>query len=151
MNITPRKINAFMRFKLPLAWLAGVRVKSLNKKSAIVFIKHRWMNQNPFKSMFWAAQGMAATMTRGVLVMKKIQDSGRKVSMLVTNQKGNFTKKATGRIRFESHDGDLVKDAIEKSAKTNEGQIVVLKSEGFDKEGNSVSNWEFEWSLKVKF
>jgi len=139
-----------MMFKLPLAWLAGVRVKSLNKKSAMVFIKHRWINQNPFQSMFWAAQGMAAEMSTGVLVMKSIQDSGKKVSMLVTNQKGSFTKKATGRIRFECHDGDLVKEAIEQSTTTNEGQIVVLKSEGFDEAGNSVSNWEFEWSLKVR-
>ena len=150
MQITPSKINKFMMFKLPLAYFGGVRVKSINEETSIVNIKHRWINQNPFKSMFWAAQGMAAEMTTGVLVMKGIQDSGMKVSMLVTNQKGNFTKKATGKIRFECHDGIKVADAIRKSKGTGEGQIIHMKSEGINEEGISVSNFEFEWSLKVK-
>jgi len=150
MKITPSKINKFMFFKLPLAWIGGVRVKSINDTSCIVRVKHRWINQNPFKSMFWAAQGMAAEMTTGVLVMQKIADSQKKVSMLVTNQKGNFTKKATGKIRFECNDGAIVKAAIEKSASTGEGQVVVMKSIGYNSEGVSVSNFEFEWSLKVK-
>lgn len=150
MQITPSKINTFMLFKLPLAYFGGVRVVSISEKTVIVRIKHRWINQNPFKSMFWAAQGMAAEMSTGVSVMKGIQDSGRKVSMLVTNQKGNFTKKATGKIRFECHNGDLVANAIKESIETGEGRVITMKSEGFNKEGVSVSNFEFEWSLKVK-
>jgi len=150
MKMTPKKINSFMFFKLPLAWLGGVRVKEMNDTSCIVMIRHRWINQNPFKSMFWAAQGMAAEMSTGVLVMKKIADSGKKVSMLVTNQQGNFTKKATGLIRFECGDGQLIADAIEQSSKTGEGQVVVMKSIGYNREGVSVSNFTFEWSLRVK-
>jgi len=143
MNITPRKVNAFMFFKLPLAWIGGVRVREMNATSCVVKIRHRWINQNPFRSMFWAAQGMAAE-------MKKIADSGKKVSMLVTDQRGNFTKKATGLIRFECHDGTLIEAAIQKSAETGEGQVITMKSTGYNKEGISVSNFEFEWSLKVK-
>ena len=139
-----------MFFKLPLAWIGGVRVKEVTKASCIVKIKHRWMNQNPFRSMFWAAQGMAAEMSTGVLVIQAIQNSGKKVSMLVTDQKGSFTKKATGLIRFECHDGNTVAKAIEKSADTGEGQVVKMKSTGYNKEGDSVSNFEFEWSIKVK-
>lgn len=150
MNITPRKINKFMLFELPLAYFGGVRVVSINETSAIVKIKHRWFNQNPFKSMFWAAQGMAAEMTTGVLVMKGIEKSNKKVSMLVINQKGSFTKKATGRIRFECHGGNLVDNAIEESSKTGEGKVIVMKSEGFNSDGISVCTFEFEWSLKVK-
>jgi len=150
MKITPSKINAFMLFKLPLAYFGGVRVVSITEKTSIVRIRHRWINQNPFKSMFWAAQGMAAEMSTGVLVMKGIQNSGRKVSMLVTNQKGNFTKKATGKIRFECHHGDLVINAINESIQSGEGRIITMKSEGINKDGVSVSNFEFEWSLKVK-
>ena len=139
-----------MFFKLPLAWIGGVRVKEITDTSCIVKIKHRWMNQNPFKSMFWAAQGMAAEMSTGVLVIQKIQESGKKVSMLVTHQQGSFTKKATGLIRFECHDGELIQQAIEASAKTGEGQVVKMKSTGYNMEKDAVSTFEFEWSLKVK-
>ncbi|MFD2566061.1 DUF4442 domain-containing protein [Pseudotenacibaculum haliotis] len=150
MKITSKKINTFMFFKLPLAWWGGVRVKSITETSCIVKIKHRWINQNPFRSMFWAAQGMAAEMSTGALVTKAISESGKKVSMLVLQQKGVFTKKATGRVRFECHDGGLVKEAIEKSAATGEGQVIIMKSVGYNTEGVSVSNFEFEWTLKVK-
>ncbi|MDT7832934.1 DUF4442 domain-containing protein [Flavobacteriaceae bacterium S356] len=150
MQITPRKINTFMLFKLPLAYIGGVRVKKISETDCIVKIKHRWLNQNPFKSMFWAAQGMAAEMTTGVLVMKNIAASNRKVSMLVTNQKGTFTKKATGRIQFVCKDGNKVADAIQRSIDTGEGQTITMLAEGINEEQISVSSFEFEWSLKVK-
>ena len=43
-----------------------------------------------------------------------------------------------------------VKEAIEKSTKTGEGETVLMRSEGFNKENVSVSTFEFEWTLKVK-
>ncbi|WP_334057540.1 DUF4442 domain-containing protein [Polaribacter sp. P097] len=150
MKITPKKINAFMLFKLPLGYLSGMRVKELDNQKCVVTIKHRWMNQNPFNSMFWAAQGMAAEMSTGVLVMQAIENSKKKVSMLVTHQDGIFFKKATGKIVFTCNNGNEIKDAIEKSAVTKEGQVVNLVAEGVNSDGVVVSNFTFQWSLKVK-
>ncbi|MCF2874207.1 MULTISPECIES: DUF4442 domain-containing protein [unclassified Tenacibaculum] len=150
MKFTPRKINFFTLFKLPSAYLCGIRVKSISNEKSLVGVKHKWINQNPFKSMFWAVQGMAAELSTGILVMQAIDNSGKKVSMLVTNMNATFTKKATGKIRFECNDGLVIEKAIQKSVETGEGQTVLVTSEGINKEGISVSKFEFEWSLKVK-
>jgi hypothetical protein len=150
MKITPSKVNAFMFFKLPLGWWSGMRVISLTDTTAIVKITHKWINQNPFKSMFWAAQGMAAEMSTGVLVMQEIERSKRKVSMLVTHQESDFFKKATGTILFTCTGGIQVREAIEKSVKTGEGQVITLISEGVNEDGVVVSIFQFQWSLKVK-
>lgn len=150
MKFTPRKINFFTLFKLPSAFFCGIRVKAISQENSLVTVKHRWINQNPFKSMFWAVQGMAAELSTGILVMQAIDDSGKKVSMLVTNMNAVFTKKATGRIQFECKDGSIIKDAIQRSVDTGEGQTVIVTSEGINKDGISVSKFEFEWSLKVK-
>ena len=150
MKFTPAKVNLFNLIKLPLAYFGGVRVCSITDKEVVVSIKHRWVNQNPFKSMFWAAQGMAAEMPTGVLVMKAIKDSKRKVSMLVTNQEAQFYKKATGRIFFSCKGGDEIREAIQKSIKTGEGQVIVLTSEGKNEDGIVVSKFQFHWSLRVK-
>ena len=139
-----------MLFKLPLAYFGGVRVKIVSNDKAVVKIKHRWINQNPFKSMFWAAQGMAAEMSTGVLVMQEIEKSNREVSMLVTHQESDFFKKATGSILFTCKGGNEIRDAIEESIKTGEGQVIVLTSEGKNKEGVIVSIFQFHWSLRVK-
>jgi hypothetical protein len=136
--------------KLPLAYLGGVRVKTLSDEEATVKISHKWMNQNPFQSMFWAAQGMAAEMSTGVLVMKAIEDAKEKVSMLVTHQQASFYKKATGKILFTCAGGKEISEAIKASKETKEGQVVVLTSEGKNEDGLVVSKFSFEWSLKVK-
>ena len=150
MIITPRRINLFILFKMPLGYLSGMRVQSITDTSAIVRIKYKWMNQNPFKSMFWAAQGMAAEMSTGVLVMQEIKSSNRSVSMLVTRQESEFFKKATGKILFTCSGGNQIKEAIQTSIKTGDGQVVSLTSKGVNKDGVVVSSFQFEWSLKVK-
>ena len=150
MKFTPRKVNLFNLVKLPLAYLGGVRVRTITDTEVVVSIKYRWMNQNPFKSMFWAAQGMAAEMPTGVLVMKAIDDSKVKVSMLVTQQEAQFFKKATGRILFSCKGGNEIREAIQESIKTGEGQVIVLISEGKNKDGVVVSRFQFHWSLRVK-
>ena len=150
MKFTPRKVNLFNLVKLPLAYLGGVRVRTITDTEVVVSIKHRWMNQNPFRSMFWAAQGMAAEMPTGVLVMKAIDDSKVKVSMLVTQQEAQFFKKATGRILFSCKGGNEIREAIQESIKTGEGQVIVLTSEGKNKDGVVVSRFQFHWSLRVK-
>ncbi|WP_435255297.1 DUF4442 domain-containing protein [Tenacibaculum sp. A30] len=150
MKFTPRKVNAFLFFKLPSAFFTGVRLKSLTDDTAEVKVTYKWVNQNPFKSMFWAVQGMASELATGVLVMKEIAASNRKISMLVTNMNGTFTKKATGKIRFKCNQGQLIRETIQKAIETGEGQTVIVAAEGFNKEGVSVSKFEYEWSLKVK-
>ncbi len=137
-------------FKLPSAYLCGVRTKYLDSDKCVVTVKHRWLNQNPFNSMFWAVQGMAAELTTGALVMSKIMESGQKISMLVANNNGSFSKKATGRISFECSQGNLVDEAIKKTIETKEGQTVWMNSVGKNSDGVEVSNFNFEWTLKVK-
>ncbi len=150
MTITPRKLNTFLMFKLPAAYFTGVRTKYIDDSKCIVKVKHRWINQNPFKSMFWAVQGMAAELTTGALVMKKIKESGKNISMLVANNNANFSKKATGRISFECKEGHLIDEAISNSVATGEGQTVWLNAIGKNAEGIEVSNFNFEWTLKVR-
>ncbi len=150
MKLTPRKINAFNIFKLPAVFLTGVRVKTINNEICTVTVKHKWINQNPFKSMFWAVQGMAAELTTGALVMDKIKQSGEKISMLVLNNKASFTKKATGRITFTCSQGLEIDNTITKAIETGEGQTIWLNSIGTNSEGIVVSNFNFEWTLKVK-
>lgn len=150
MKLSPSKINTFLLFKLPAAYFTGVRTKSLDDITCVVTVKHRWINQNPFNSMFWAVQGMAAELTTGALVMKKIRESGKKISMLVASNNGTFTKKARGRITFKCEDGHKIDEAIAKAVATGEGQTVWLSSNGINADGVEVSSFNFEWTLKVK-
>ncbi len=150
MNFTPTRINVFNFFKLPSVWWCGIRVTKIDNISCQVKVVHRWINQNPFKSMFWAVQGMAAELTTGVLIMEAIHNSNRKVSMLVLNNRGNFSKKARGKILFKCDEKQKLSIAMDQLIQTQEPQTIWLSSKGIDQNGDIVSTFEFEWTLLLK-
>ncbi len=150
MEFSPSKLNTFLFLKLPAAFWCGVRVKAISSEKCVVTVKHRWLNQNPFKSMYFAVQAMAAELSTGALVMMQIKLSGKKISMLVANNNGNYTKKATGRITFTCNEGHLIKEAIQKTIATGDGQTIWMKSIGVNEKGEQVSEMNFEWSIKLK-
>ncbi|MFA7445832.1 MAG: DUF4442 domain-containing protein [Flavobacteriaceae bacterium] len=150
MKFTPSKLNTFLFFKLPSAYISGVRVKKITEQSCEVTVRHRWINQNPFRSMYFAVQAMAAELTTGALVMYQIQKSKKKISMLVFSNKSSFTKKATGKITFSCSEGHKITEAINKAIETKEGQTCWMKSVGINEKGEQVAVFEFEWTVKVK-
>jgi len=150
MQFTAGNLNKFLFFKLPSAFWCGVRAKSIDAHQCTATVKFRWFNQNPFNSMYFAVQAMAAELTTGALVMFQIRKSGRKISMLVANNKANFTKKAVGRITFVCIDGHLIEEAIQRTIATGEGQTFWMKSIGTDEKGDQVSEMDFEWSIRLK-
>lgn len=150
MKFTPSKINGFLMLKLPAAFLCGVRVKHIENQNCVTKVTHRWINQNPFNSLYFAVQAMAAELSTGALVMQHIKASNQKITMLVANQKGNYSKKATGTITFKCEDGQKVLDAIAETIKTGEGVTFWMASLGTDATGDVVSLSEFEWRIKLK-
>lgn len=150
MATTASKINLFTALKLPAAYFTGVRVESINNERCVTRVKHRWINQNPFNSMFWAVQGMAAELATGALVMAAIREEQKPVSMLVANNKARFSKKARGRIRFTCKDGLKIKEALAQTIATGEGQTCWMHATGVDEAGDTVSEFAFEWTVKVK-
>ena len=150
MKFSKFQISLFTLLRLPSVWLCGIRVTLLEQSFCEAKVKHRWINQNPFNSMFWAVQGMAAELTTGMLLMQEIQISKRKVSMLVLNNKANFSKKAQGRITFSCNSADLIANAIKKLLETDKPQTLWLTSKGMDENNDLVSTFEFEWTLLIK-
>jgi hypothetical protein len=150
MEFTTSKLNTFLFFKLPAAFWCGVRVQSISTNQCEVFVRHKWFNQNPFQSIYFAVQAMAAELSTGVLVMQHIKKSGRTISMLVAKNKSVFTKKATGKITFVCKDDHLIQEALEKTIASGAGQTFWLKSIGVDAAGDQVSEMDFEWTVKLK-
>ncbi|MDB3938213.1 thioesterase [Flavobacteriaceae bacterium] len=144
------KYTFFLFFQLPSAFFCGVRLKYLDSLKSIVSINHSWFNKNPFKSIFWAAQGMAAELTTGSLIKNVIKESGLNVSYLVVENKSSFYKKATGKIIFECNQGKELQDLFNSFNQDNDNAIIELKSVGVDSNNVKVSEFSFTWSFKVR-
>jgi len=149
MKYTPNKINRWMLFKLPAAWLTGVRLSVINEGKCEVKVRFKWINQNPYRSMFWAVQAMAAELTTGMLLTKSIQDSNSDISMLLVSNKSSFYKKAVGKITFVCDEGEIAKQLINSTIK-NTTSKAWFKAKGYDEAGDQVSEFDFEWSCKKR-
>ncbi len=150
MKITTSKLNFYMFFKLPAAFWCGVRAKSIETVKCEATVTHKWFNQNPFNSMYFAVQAMAAEFTTGALILYHINESQHNISMLVAQNNAIFTKKAKGKITFICHEGEKIKTIIQEAINTQEGKTIWLKSIGTDAQGDKVSEMNFEWTIKVK-
>ena len=138
-----------MLFKLPAAWLTGVRLTLIDESKCEVKVRFKWINQNPYRSMLWAVQAMAAELTTGMLLTKSIQDSNSDISMLLVSNKSSFYKKAVGKITFVCDEGEIAKQLINSTIK-NITSKAWFKAKGYDEAGDQVSEFDFEWSCKKR-
>ena len=146
---TPWKLKWHFWSRLPSLLYWKVRVHHFDVYRAEVSIPFTKKTQNPFRSIYFAAQAGAAEFSTGVLAMLAIEGRG-KVSMLVTDLRCEFYKKATETIVFTCVHGKEVYDAVTQAIETKEGQKITLTSEGRNAAGELVTKVWIEWSFRVK-
>lgn len=137
-------------FRLPAAFLCGVRVDSLDPDSCTARVTHRWINQNPFRSMYFAVQAMAAELTTGLLLIREIRESAADVSILIVGSRATFVKKATGKITFRCKDADAAREVVQEAITSNDSREITMRSVGYNADREVVSEMEFQWKIKLR-
>lgn len=140
----------FLMRKLPMAWMAGVKIKAIDEQQCAVSVPFRWLNQNPFRSTYFAVLSMAAEMSTGLAVLMYCHRSKPSISTLVVNVQGEFIKKATGHTTFYFDDVQLVREAIEASLFSGEAQTIVCTTKGYSSEHELEAIFQITWSVKAK-
>ncbi len=146
----PVLFRLFMLQRLPSALFAGLRIKEFDVQHAVITVKYKWFNQNPFRSMYFAIQSMAAEMSTGLLASGQVYKRNPAVSMLVVALEAKFVKKAVDIISFTCSDGKMIEEAIERSGVTGDSTTVRTQSTGRNKNGEIVSEFWITWSFKTK-
>lgn len=147
--LSPTKLRLFLLRKLPMAWLAGLRLAELTPERATVTVRYKYLTQNPFRSIYFACLAMAAELASGIQAMMHVQ-AGGPVSMLVVKMEAEFTKKAVGLIAFTCPDGPRIAQAIAESRATGEGRTAECTSTGLDEAGAVVAVFRITWSFRAK-
>lgn len=144
------KYRLFLATKLPAAFFVGLRLVLLNEQQCVVKIKHTWFNKNPFNSMYFAAEAMAAEMASGLLAFGHSYKKRPAISMLVVKMEIDFIKKATGTILFTCEEGEAIKQVIDSCLQSNKGETITIKSIGTNENKEVVANFSITWSFKAK-
>ncbi len=146
----PIKYKFFLLTKLPIAFISGLRVIQLNEHEASVAVKFKWVNQNPFRSIYFAVLSMAAELSTGVLAFGQIFEREPSVSMLVVKLEAAFFKKAVGKIIFHCNDGKQIAEAVESTLQSGISTNVTCISSGLNEQGEEVARFMITWSFKAK-
>ena len=133
-----------------MAFLAGLKLKELSAAHAVVAMKYKYLNKNPFGSIYFACLSMAGEIASGMLAASIAYKSNPNISMLVVEVQINFTKKAVGTILFECNQGKEILATIQKSIITGDGQTIEALTIARDEEGDVVAEFFIKWSFKVK-
>jgi hypothetical protein len=134
---------------LPLAFFAGVRVIALNDTGSTTSLKLRWINQNPFKSVYFAALQMAAELATGILLYQYMSEK-TPFSMLLTSTISEYHKKAVGHIYFKCEQGLEVKTFVTNMLKQNDGMSIDIPVNAYNADNELIAAFSFNWSCKKR-
>ena len=139
----------FKLTKLPsLVWW-GVKLKELNAQSCAVTIPFNWKTQNPFKSMYFAAQAGAAELSTGILCMQALSGRGR-WSMYVVGFEAEYGVTAKTKITFRCESGEELVKTLDRIEASGVPEELIMVSVGENTEGKMVSTFNIKWSFKKK-
>lgn len=146
----PFKFRLFTLTQVPLGFIAGMKLTSLDGNQCLTTLPYKFLNKNPFKSTYFAAQSMAAELSTASLGMLHLNEHLKTIAFIIVDMDAEFIKKAVDKVTFRCNDGHLVKEAIEKAYTTGEGQVIKMETIGTMPDGTIVSKFHFTWSFKKR-
>ncbi len=144
------KLKLFFLKVLPIGVVTGLRVETINEEEVSVSVPYKYVNKNPFGSIYFAVESMAAELSTAIPALIAVSRAQVPVSMLVVKMEAQFTKKAKDRAIFTCRDLDLIQQTVDEAIKTGQGRTVTVKTVGIDKQGQQVATFTFTWSFKAK-
>ena len=148
--LNPFFFKLFLILKLPMAFLAGIKLNELSSNRAVLQMKYKYLNKNPFGSIYFACLSMAGELASGMLASSIIYTNKYRISMLVVAVDIKFTKKAIGTIFFECNQGKEILSTIQKSIITGEGKTINALTVAKNDQGDIVAEFLIKWSFKLK-
>ena len=144
----PLLLRGFLLAKLPLALVAGLRVRELDPERCAVTVPYGWRTTNPFRSTYFAALSMAAEMSTGALAMLATELAEAPVALIIVNLEAGFEKKAQSLTTFTCEEGARAFGAVAETVRSGEPATARLETVGRSPDGTVVARFAFTWSFK---
>lgn len=133
-----------------MGWLAGLRIKHIDESRCVTSIPFNWLNKNPFKSIYFAVQSMAAELSTASACLLAVEGLKPSVAFIIVNMKASFSKKAVDRVFFTCEDIHKAFEAVANCINSGDTSHATFKTIGRMEDGTVVSEFEFTWSFKQR-
>ena len=146
--LTGGKFQLYLLKNLPMGFLAGLRIEHVTENACTTSVPFKWLNKNPFQSMYFAVQSMAAELSTATTCLIATLGQKPSIAFIIVDCKAQFFKKATQKVYFTCEDADQAFEAVEMCKKSDEAVTKTFKTTGKQKDGTVVAEFEFTWSFK---
>lgn len=148
--LSPLKQKIFYLKSLPMGLISGIKITRLDEEKAVAEVPYRWRNKNPFRSMYFAVQSMAAELSTAAPVFMALKGIDASIAFIIVDLKAEFVKKAQSRVIFTCTDYEKIFTAISQLDASNDTTVVTAKTVGRDTSNQEVSVFYFTWSFKLR-
>ena len=131
-----------------MGFVSGIKITHLDEKKSVAEVPCRWLNKNPFQSMYFAVQSMAAEVSTAAHVFLALKGLDASVAMIIAELKADFVKKAQSKTRFTCSDYKKINAAIKQLKQADDTVLVTAETIGRDEAGDEVARFYFTWSFK---
>lgn len=146
--LSPLKQRLYYLKNLPMGFISGIRLIHLDQNKSVVTVPNRWLNKNPFRSMYFAVQSMAAELSTAAPVMLALHGFDADIALIIVNIKADFVKKAQSELTFVCLDYEQIYNTISGLAQAGDSATVMAKTTGKDADGDEVATFYFTWAFK---
>ncbi len=147
---TSWKLQFFFFRHLPTVWWWGGKIQSATAQQIVASLPFSWRTQNPFGSTYFAAQSGIGELVTGLLVQLATKGQSVKISTLVIDFHGQFSKKATETVYYSCDQGSAIFHAVESAIKSKQPQTIDCIAIGQTASGQEVGRVKVTWSIKAK-
>ena len=106
--------------KIPLLFFLRPSVVEATPRRTVVRIPLARRSRNHLGSMYFGALCAGADLAGALTAMRRIEASGRRVSLIFKDVTARFLRRAEGDVLFSCDDGDAIADLVARAIETGE-------------------------------
>jgi len=148
--LNPFNFRLFTLTQVPAGFIAGMKLVDLSASFCKTSIPFNFLTKNPFRSIYFAVQSMAAELSTAAIALLAVQGIRPSVALIIVNLEAEFHKKATGKTYFICENGAEIFEAVQRTIQTGQATTVRAKTIGKMEDGTIVSTFYFTWSFKQR-
>ena len=113
-------VRTWSLLKIPVLWFVRPSVLELTSERVVVKIPFRRRTKNHLGSIYFGVLCIGADTAGGLIAMKRIQETGNKVSLIFKDFSAEFLKRAEGPVHFVCTEGPAIADLVDQAMESGE-------------------------------
>jgi len=113
--------------KIPLLFFLRPSVVTVTERATVIRIPLTRRSRNHLGSMYFGALCAGADLAGALTAMRRIEASGRRISLIFKDVKAQFLKRAEGDVLFSCEDGQAVAALVARAIQSGEREEVPVR------------------------